>query len=367
MEQREFINKLTAMQTELANLAETLAIVEKQQAIALLEQEIASDGFWHDQKKAQTKINEQNELKEIVDVWQELTETLNDTALLYEMIQEDFSEQAYQELISDFQGIIKQYDAFMLQILFSGTHDHANAYLEIHPGEGGVDAQDFAQILYRMYIRWCEKEQLKYQVLEYQNGDEAGIKSALIYIKGQNAYGKLKSESGVHRLVRLSPFDTAKRRHTSFASISVLPEIDQSIDLIIEDGDLKIDTFRASGAGGQSVNTTDSAVRITHLPTGTVVTCQNERSQIQNKEQAMKILYAKLYELEEQKKQQEQNILIGERGAIGFGHQIRSYVFHPYNMVKDHRTNYEVGNVGDVIDGNINGFIESYLKYMTKT
>jgi len=362
MEEKIFRDQLSMIEKSLSELYQSLNIQEKEQRITKIAEEMLADNFWDNQKQAQKQIALQNELKEIVDTWNELKEKITDINLLSEMLKEDYDEQIYQEMIRDFHAIEKMYNDFLLQILFSGEHDKSNAYLELHSGEGGVDAQDFTQILYRMYLRWCEKNNMKAEVLSYQAGDEAGIKSAVIHIKGINAYGKLKSEAGVHRLIRLSPFDTAKRRHTSFASVSVIPEVDQSINLDINEADLKIDTYRSSGAGGQSVNTTDSAVRITHLPTGIVVTCQNERSQIQNKEQAMKILYAKLYEFEEQKKQKEQDALVGEKRDIGFGSQIRSYVFHPYSMVKDHRTNYETGNVADVIDGNINGFIESYLK-----
>ena len=247
-------------------------------------------------------------------------------------------------------------------LLLDGPYDKNDCTLEIHPGAGGTESCDWALMLYRMYTRWCEKKKYKVEVLDYQDGDEAGIKSVMIRVKGKNAYGYLKNEKGVHRLVRLSPFDSNNRRHTSFASVEVTPEIEQDNSIEIDEKDLKIDVYRSTGAGGQGVNTTDSAVRITHLPTKIVVTCQNERSQIQNKEQALKVLKNKLLmkKLEEQNK--ELNEIKGEQMNINFGSQIRSYVLHPYSMVKDHRTNLETSNVGKVLDGDINMFIEANLK-----
>ena len=247
-------------------------------------------------------------------------------------------------------------------LLLNGPYDKNNCTFEIHSGAGGTEACDWANMLYRMYLRYFEKKGYKVSILDEQEGDEVGIKSVTIEVKGNYAYGYLKCEKGVHRLVRLSPFDSANKRHTSFASVDVVPEIDDSINIEIDEKDLKIDVYRSSGKGGQGVNTTDSAVRITHLPTKTVVTCQNERSQIQNKETAMKMLKAKLYLIEQEKKEKELNQIKGEYQNIEFGSQIRSYVMHPYSMVKDHRTNYETANVGKVMDGEIEEFIEAYLK-----
>jgi len=246
--------------------------------------------------------------------------------------------------------------------MLNGPYDKNNCILDIHPGAGGTESCDWANMLYRMYTRWCEQHNYKLTILDYQAGEEAGIKNVSILIKGQNAYGYLKNEKGVHRLVRLSPFDSNNRRHTSFASIEVTPEIEQNADIEIDEKDLKIDVYRSTGAGGQSVNTTDSAVRITHLPSKIVVTCQNERSQIQNKEQALKVLKNKLLirKIEEQEK--ELNQIKGEQMNIDFGSQIRSYIMHPYSMVKDHRTNYETSNIQKVLDGNIDDFIQSMLK-----
>ncbi len=247
-------------------------------------------------------------------------------------------------------------------LLLNGPYDKNDCILEIHPGAGGTESCDWASMLYRMYTRWCEKKKYKLEILDYQDGDEAGIKSVSIRIKGNNAYGYLKNEKGIHRLVRLSPFDSNNRRHTSFASVEITPEIQQDNDIEIDEKDLKIDVYRSTGAGGQGVNTTDSAVRITHLPTKTVVTCQNERSQIQNKEQAMKVLKNKLLLKKIEEQEQELNEIKGTQENINFGSQIRSYVIHPYSMVKDHRTNVETSNVGKVLDGDIDMFIEANLK-----
>ena len=256
----------------------------------------------------------------------------------------------------------EQLEKLSVLLLLNGPYDKNNCTLEVHSGAGGTEACDWAAMLYRMYLRYCEKKGYKIEVLDYQEGEEVGIKSATIEIKGTNAYGYLKCEKGVHRLVRLSPFDAANKRHTSFASIDIIPEFDNTINIEINEKDLKIDVYRSSGKGGQGVNTTDSAVRITHLPTKTVVTCQNERSQIQNKETAMKMLKAKLYVIEQEKKNQELNDIKGTYQNIEFGSQIRSYVMHPYSMVKDHRTNTETSNVNKVMDGDLDLFIEAYLK-----
>ena len=276
------------------------------------------------------------------------------------MVEKD--DELLQNLELDIKNETKQLEKLSVLLLLNGPYDKNNCTLEIHSGAGGTEACDWANMLYRMYLRYCEKKGYKVEVLDYQEGEEVGIKSVTIEIKGLNAYGYLKGEKGVHRLVRLSPFDAANKRHTSFASIDIIPEFDNTINIDINEKDLKIDVYRSSGKGGQGVNTTDSAVRITHLPTKTVVTCQNERSQIQNKETAMKMLKAKLYVIEQEKKNQELNAIKGNYQNIEFGSQIRSYVMHPYSMVKDHRTNTETSNVSKVLDGDIDLFIESYLK-----
>lgn len=265
-------------------------------------------------------------------------------------------------MTQDVNSIEQEVEKLNLLLLLSGPHDKLDCILEVHSGAGGTEACDWAMMLYRMYMRWCEKKNYKVELLDYQDGEEAGIKSASIRVKGTNAYGYLKNEKGVHRLVRLSPFDSNNRRHTSFASIEVTPEIEQDSTIEIDEKDLKIDVYRSSGCGGQGVNTTDSAVRITHLPTKIVVTCQNERSQIQNKEQAMKVLRNKLLVKRLEEQSQELNAIKGNQMNIEFGSQIRSYVMHPYSMVKDHRTNEETSNVTKVLDGDIDLFIESNLK-----
>ncbi|BDU49760.1 peptide chain release factor 2 [Haliovirga abyssi] len=257
-------------------------------------------------------------------------------------------------------------DEYDTKILLSGDYDINNAIVTIHSGAGGTEACDWADMLYRMYSRWCNDKKYKIEVLDRLDGDGAGIKAITFLVKGEYSYGYLKSEKGVHRLVRISPFDSNKRRHTSFASVDIMPEVDDNIEIVINSQDLRIDTYRASGAGGQHVNMTDSAVRITHLPTKTVVTCQNQRSQIQNRETAMKILKSKLFEMEMKKKEEELKKMQGEMSEIGWGNQIRSYVFQPYTMVKDHRTNFEIGNVASVMDGNIDGFIRAYLKWIKR-
>ncbi len=318
--------------------------------------------FWDDQQAAQTVINEVNGLKELVHNFDKHEETLENLDVSYELVKEEADEDLREELESEVQQLRVDLDNFELYILLSEPYDKNNAILELHPGAGGTESQDWASMLLRMYTRWAERKNFKVETMDYLPGDEAGVKSVTLLIKGHNAYGYLKAEKGVHRLVRISPFDSSGRRHTSFVSCEVMPELDDNIDIDVNTEDLKIDTYRSSGAGGQHVNTTDSAVRITHTPTNTVVTCQSERSQIKNREQAMKMLKAKLYQLEIEKQQQELNEIRGEQKEIGWGSQIRSYVFHPYSMVKDHRTNHEIGNTQGVMDGDLDPFINSYLR-----
>ena len=318
--------------------------------------------FWDDKEKADLTLKDIQELKNLTQDIKKLKEDTENNLELIELLLVEKDDELLQNLELDIKNETKQLEKLSVLLLLNGPYDKNNCTLEIHSGAGGTEACDWANMLYRMYLRYCEKKGYKVEVLDYQEGEEVGIKSVTIEIKGLNAYGYLKGEKGVHRLVRLSPFDAANKRHTSFASIDIIPEFDNTINIDINEKDLKIDVYRSSGKGGQGVNTTDSAVRITHLPTKTVVTCQNERSQIQNKETAMKMLKAKLYVIEQEKKNQELNAIKGNYQNIEFGSQIRSYVMHPYSMVKDHRTNTETSNVSKVLDGNIDLFIESYLK-----
>ena len=288
-------------------------------------------------------------------------ESLKQTLESYIDIVNSNDDELINELINEIKGTIKEINLLELETKLSGKNDKKNAILEVHSGAGGTESCDWADMLLRMYLRWCDKNNFKYEILDTLPGEEAGIKKAIVLVKGLNAYGYLKCERGVHRLVRLSPFDSQNRRHTSFAAVEVIPEENDDINIEIKDSDIRVDVYRSSGAGGQGVNTTDSAVRITHLPTGIVVTCQNERSQLKNKEQAMVVLKSKLYALEEQKKLEESEEYKKGQSSINFGSQIRSYVMHPYSMVKDHRTNYETSNVSKVLDGDIDEFIESYL------
>src|SRR5690625_3077963 len=291
-----------------------------------------------------------------------MMEQIDDADVLYELIGEDNDPDLVQEFTQAIDKLQQQINEFELQMLLSEPYDANNAILELHPGAGGTDSQDFASILLRMYQRWAESKNFTVEVLNYLPGDEAGVKNVALLIKGHNGYGYLKAEKGVHRLVRISPFDASGRRHTSFVSCDVSPELTDDIDIEIRNEDLKVDTYRSSGAGGQHVNTTDSAVRITHLPTNTTVTCQSGRSQLKNREDAMKMLRARLYQLEIERQQEELAQIRGEQKEIGWGSQIRSYILHPYSMVKDHRTNIDIGNVDSVLDGDIDPFIDSYLR-----
>lgn len=318
--------------------------------------------FWNDQNGAQTVINEANGLKAIVNEFNELVETQENLEMTLELLKEEPDEELQEELGTEIEDFGRKMDGFELQMLLSEPYDKNNAILELHPGAGGTESQDWGSMLLRMYTRWAEKHGFKVETMDYLPGDEAGIKSVTLLIQGHNAYGYLKAEKGVHRLVRISPFDSAGRRHTSFVSCDIMPEFNNEIEIDIRTEDLKIDTYRATGAGGQHINTTDSAVRITHTPTGVVVSCQAERSQIKNREKAMNMLKAKLYQLEIEKQQAELDAIRGEQKEIGWGSQIRSYVFHPYSMVKDHRTNFETGNVQGVMDGDLDDFINAYLR-----
>lgn len=323
---------------------------------------MAEPGFWDNGEKAQSLINETNVRKEKFQQFHQFADELEELEIMNEMQQEEFDEMIQGELEELLAALKETLAVYELSLLLNEPYDKNNVIMELHPGAGGTESQDWGSMLLRMYTRWAESHGFQVETLDYQSGDEAGIKSVTLLIKGHNAYGYLKSEKGVHRLVRISPFDSAKRRHTSFCSVDIMPELDDTVEIAINSDDLKIDTYRASGAGGQHINKTESAVRITHMPTGTVVASQAQRSQLKNREQAMGMLKAKLYQLEMDKKAQEAASLRGEQLEIGWGSQIRSYVFHPYSMVKDHRTNYETGNVQAVMDGDLDGFIDAYLK-----
>ena len=315
--------------------------------------------FWDDQEKSSSVINELNSLKSVIKDITKLNEQVTD---LDSIIKDELDEETQSLVEEEYNTCSTELEKLELLLLLNEEYDKNDCILEIHSGAGGTEACDWAMMIYRMYTRWCDKKGYKYVVLDYQEGEEVGIKSVSLEVKGMYSYGYLKCEKGIHRLVRLSPFDANHKRHTSFASVLVTPLIDDSCDIVINDKDLKIDVYRSSGNGGQGVNTTDSAVRITHLPTKTVVTCQNERSQLQNKEQAMMILRNKLKLLELEKKANEMEEIKGEQMNIEFGSQIRSYVMHPYSMVKDHRTKCETSNVLAVLDGDLDDFIESKLK-----
>ncbi|MCM3226495.1 MULTISPECIES: peptide chain release factor 2 [Terribacillus] len=362
MELAEIRNELDRMEKQLTDFRGLFDLDQKKARIAELEDRMLEPTFWDDQQGAQKVINESNGLKESVDGYEKLLSQHEDLDVSFELVKEEDDADLRAELEEEIVSMREALDEFELLMLLSEPYDKNNAILELHPGAGGTESQDWASMLLRMYTRWAEKHNCKVETLDYLPGEEAGVKSVTLLIKGLNAYGYLKAEKGVHRLVRISPFDSSGRRHTSFVSCDVMPEFDDDIDVDIRTEDLKIDTYRSSGAGGQHVNTTDSAVRITHLPTNTVVTCQSERSQIKNREHAMKMLKAKLYQLEIEKQQQELNEIRGEQKEIGWGSQIRSYVFHPYSMVKDHRTNEESGNTQAVMDGQLDPFINAYLR-----
>ncbi len=329
-----------------------------------MERRTTKHGFWNGNREEVQKVTRRiSSLRGEVDGWKELKDRYEDLEILRELAVTENDEPLLRELAEDIDSLISDLSEWEAKMLLGEDNDRSNAILSIHPGAGGTESQDWAQMLMRMYLRWAEEKKCRTEIIDYLPGDEAGIKSVTILISGDYAYGYLKAEKGVHRLVRLSPFDSANRRHTSFASVDVIPEIDEKIDVEIDEENLKIETFHATGAGGQHVNVTDSAVRITHIPTGIVVSCQNERSQYKNKAMAMKVLRARLYEKYREEQEKKLAKLRGEQKEIAWGSQIRSYVLHPYNMVKDHRTGAETSNTTAVLDGDIDEFIEAYLRW----
>lgn len=359
MEKYEIVKYNNDFKMRIDQLSQVIKPTELNNLIHKLEQKMSQDDFWNDSNKASNIINESNSLKTKLTSFNELVNLVGELDTIVVLDDESLFNEA-EELI---QIITDKIDSFETIILLNGECDHLACILEIHPGAGGTESQDWALMLFRMYKRFSEIKGFKFSVLDYQEASDAGIKSVTCLVEGQNAYGLLKSERGVHRLVRISPFDSNARRHTSFAGVGITPQIDDQVEVVINQEEIRIDTYRSSGAGGQHVNTTDSAVRITHIPTGIVVSCQNERSQIQNKEQAMKVLKAKLYQLKLEEKNELIKETVGASLDNAFGSQIRSYVLHPYSMVKDHRTSVESSNPLKVLDGDLDIFINAYLKY----
>lgn len=351
---------------EIDDLADALGLKAMMSEIEQLENKATEPGFWDDMDKSQVILQRTSALKNKVEGYNTLVSKYDDAMALIELANEDEDLSLLEEAQSEVEAIKEELEKQRLQTLLTGEYDSKNAILTFHAGSGGTEAQDWAEMLYRMYNRWAEKGGFKVKTLDYLDGDEAGLKSAVILVEGLNAYGYLKSEAGVHRLVRVSPFDSSGRRHTSFASLEVMPEIDDNIQIDINPEDIKMDVYRASGAGGQKVNKTSSAVRLTHIPTGIVVACQVERSQHQNREVAMKMLMSKLMEIKEREHLDKIEDIKGVQKEITWGSQIRSYVFMPYTLVKDHRTSYETGNISAVMDGNIDGFINAYLKALSQ-
>lgn len=358
-------NELNTYKQQLKELRDVLNIDKAENELAVLKEQSSVDGFWNDIENSQVIMQKVKALENKIERFDKLNESLEDIIMLIDLSLEEGDESVVDEIFSSSNEFKKRIEAEKLSTLLTGEYDSHNAILSFHAGAGGTEAQDWAEMLYRMYNRWAERRNFKVKILDYLDGDEAGLKSASILVEGLNAYGFLKSEAGVHRLVRISPFDSSGRRHTSFAALEVMPEIDDSIVIDIKPDDLKVDTYRSSGAGGQHVNKTESAIRITHLPTGVVVSCQTQRSQHQNRDFAMKMLRSKLIEIKEREHLEKVSDIKGFQREIGWGAQIRSYVFMPYTLAKDHRTGYENGNINAVMDGDLDGFITAYLKSIT--
>ena len=359
----ELKEKLGELTNRFENIKEILRPAGLEEELSKLDNLMGQSDFWEDQKKAQEIASKRNSIANKLEEIKAVEKKLTDIDEYIQLLEMEYDEDTEKELEKELKVLEKEIDRLETASLLSGEYDFKNAILTLQAGSGGVEACDWTEMLLRMYLRWAEKNGFEIEMVDYQPDDVAGIKSATLIIKGPYAYGYLKGEQGVHRLVRISPFDSNKRRHTSFSAVSVIPEIGEDVKVEIKEEDLRIDTFRASGAGGQHVNTTDSAVRIVHIPTGITVSCQSERSQIQNRAKAMQMLKAKLYQYELEKQKEKQKELEGEKKDITWGSQIRSYVFHPYQMVKDLRTGHETGNIQAVMDGELDEFIESYLKW----
>ena len=362
----EYKVKLNNLLPQLDDLEQALNLESTAREVDFLEHQCAADGFWDNPENSQKVLQKLKQLKNKLESQEKRRAAWDDMMVMCEMGNEEEDESFLPELEAEYAALVENMEAAKLQTLLTGEYDNSNAILAFHAGAGGTEAQDWTQMLYRMYTHWAESHGFTYKIMDYQEGDEAGLKSATIMVEGENAYGYLRGEHGVHRLVRVSPFDANARRQTSFASMDVSPIIEDDSEIEIRNEDLRIDTYRASGAGGQHVNRTDSAVRITHLPTGIVVQCQNERSQVQNKEMCFRMLRAKLAELKEQERMQQMADVKGEMKKIEWGSQIRSYVFQPYTLVKDLRTGYEVGDINSVMDGNLEGFVTSFLQMSTR-
>ncbi len=362
LEYDEYRLQLQGLEKNITELRDSLDIKGALAEIEKLEAQSGEPGFWDDMENSQKILQKTKQLKDKVERYETLKTSWEDALVLIDLANEENDESMLPEVKKTVEDIVAELDKMTLETLLSGPYDKNNAIITLHAGAGGTEAQDWCEMLLRMYQMYAQKNGYSVTTLDLLPGDDAGVKSATINISGLNAYGYLKAEKGVHRLVRISPFDAAGRRHTSFASIEVMPEIDDDVEINIRTEDLKVDTYRASGAGGQHVNKTDSAIRITHIPTGVVVSCQTQRSQHQNREYAMRMLKAKLVEIAEQQQKEKIEDIKGVQKEIAWGSQIRSYVFHPYNLVKDHRTGFEMGNIGAVMDGDLNGFINAYLQ-----
>ncbi|SEG06803.1 peptide chain release factor 2 [Lachnospira multipara] len=365
VEYDQFKLKLEALENPLKRIKESLDLDSKAKRIEEIEADMEAPGFWDNPDKSNKEMKELKSLKSSFENYDALKQSLEDIKTLIEMAEEDEDTSLVAEVEEELSKLETNMDNLRIETLLSGEYDSCNAILTLHAGAGGTESCDWCQMLYRMYTRWAEKHDYSYEIIDYLDGEEAGIKSVTIEISGDNAYGHLKSEHGIHRLVRISPFNAAGKRQTSFVSCDVMPDIDKDIDIEINDDDLRIDTYRSSGAGGQHINKTSSAIRITHLPTGIVVQCQNERSQHQNKDKAMQMLKSRLYLLAQEENAKNAADIRGDVKDINFGSQIRSYILQPYTMVKDHRTAKDIGNAQMVLDGDIDPFINAYLIYIS--